>query len=396
MIVNASFKNFYSFGDEAEISFEVGRKPSASLYDINLTDGRRLNKVVAVLGANGSGKTQFIKPLAFLGWFVSQSFLKSGPDSGIPLSPHLFNKNAPTEFEIHFLMKGNEYKYRLHIQDSRVLHESLHVKSKSSGYYSYLFSRDWTGSVYDYKQKGFGFNAAQAKQIRGNTSLIAAAYNYDVSAAADFVHYFMFITSNVKVSGRHDIDTNAVVESAEFFYKNKEFQSSMIELMCQFDLGISDIQIKEASGQDELGNAKTYYLPYGIHKEGMQGFEMPFLEESSGTKSSFVLLRRLLPILKHGGTICLDEIDNDLHPHMLPLILDLFKQDETNPFESQIIFTCHTAEMINHLRKHQIYLVEKDKQVSDAWRLDDVQGLRADDNLYAKYMAGALSAVPNL
>lgn len=394
MIVNASFKNFYSFADEAEISFEVGKKPSASLYDINLTDDRRLNKVVAVLGANGSGKTQFIKPLAFLGWFVSQSFLSSGPDSGIPSSAHLFNQDSPTEFEIQFLMKGQEYKYRLHIHDDRVIHESMHVKSSRS--YSYLFSRDWLEGGYDYKQKGFGFNASQAKQIRGNTSLIAAAYNYDVPAAADFVHYFSFITSNVKVSGRHDIDTNAVVESAEFFYKNKEFQSSMIELMCQFDLGISDIQIKEASGQDELGNAKTYYLPYGIHKEGLQAFEMPFIEESSGTKSSFVLLRRLLPILKHGGTICLDEIDNDLHPHMLPLILDLFKQDETNPFESQIIFTCHTAEMINHLRKHQIYLVEKDKQVSDAWRLDDVQGLRADDNLYAKYMAGALSAVPSL
>lgn len=394
MIVRASFKNFHSFADEAEISFEIGKKPSESLYDINLDGGRRLNKVVAVLGANGSGKTQFIKPLAFLGWFVSQSFLSTGPDSAIPLTAHLFNQDSPTEFEIQFLMKGEEYKYRLHIHNDRVLHESMHVKSSRS--YSYLFSRDWSHDGYSYKQKGFGFSAAQAKQIRGNTSLIAAAYNYDVPAAADFVHYFSFITSNVKVSGRHDIDINAVVESAEFFFKNKEFLETMIGLMCQFDLGLSDIKIKETNGQDELGNAKTFYLPYGIHREGDMGFEIPFLEESSGTKSSFVLLRRLLPILSQGGTICIDEIDNDLHPHMLPVILDLFKQAETNPFDAQIIFTCHTAEMINHLRKHQIYLVEKEKQVSDAWRLDDVQGLRADDNLYAKYMAGALSAVPNL
>jgi hypothetical protein len=40
--------------------------------------------------------------------------------------------------------------------------------------------------------------------------------------------------------------------------------------------------------------------------------------------------------------------------------------------------------------------VEKQDQVSEAWRLDQVAGIRADDNLYAKYMAGALEAIPNV
>jgi hypothetical protein len=42
-------------------------------------------------------------------------------------------------------------------------------------------------------------------------------------------------------------------------------------------------------------------------------------------------------------------------------------------------------------------LVEKDKNCqSEAWRLDEVKGVRSDDNLYAKYMAGAYGAVPEL
>jgi hypothetical protein len=48
------------------------------------------------------------------------------------------------------------------------------------------------------------------------------------------------------------------------------------------------------------------------------------------------------------------------------------------------------------LQKHQIYLCEKQQQISEAWRLDEVVGVRADDNLYAKYMAGAFGAVPEL
>jgi hypothetical protein len=41
--------------------------------------------------------------------------------------------------------------------------------------------------------------------------------------------------------------------------------------------------------------------------------------------------------------------------------------------------------------------VEKDEHcASDLWRLDEMTGVRADDNLYAKYMAGAYGAVPYL
>jgi AAA15 family ATPase/GTPase len=123
---------------------------------------------------------------------------------------------------------------------------------------------------------------------------------------------------------------------------------------------------------------------------------LPFFEESSGTQSAFVLLRVILPVLENGGVAIIDEIDNDLHPHMLPHILELFKFEHTNPHQAQIIFTCHTPEVLNILKKHQSYLVEKIDQKSEAWRLDNVLGLRTDDNLYAKYMAGALSAVPNL
>ena len=62
MILKPRFKNFYSFADEAIIDFSVGKKPTPSGFDVALGE-YRLNKVVAVVGANGSGKTQFIKPV---------------------------------------------------------------------------------------------------------------------------------------------------------------------------------------------------------------------------------------------------------------------------------------------------------------------------------------------
>ena len=104
----------------------------------------------------------------------------------------------------------------------------------------------------------------------------------------------------------------------------------------------------------------------------------------------------ILPVLEHGGIAIIDEIDNDLHPHMLPKMLDLFKFQHTNPHNAQIIFSCHTPEILNLLKKHQVYLVEKNDLISETWRLDEVIGLRSDDNTYAKYNAGALGAIPNI
>jgi hypothetical protein len=49
------------------------------------------------------------------------------------------------------------------------------------------------------------------------------------------------------------------------------------------------------------------------------------------------------------------------------------------------------------LKKGQIMLVEKNERCrSEAWRLSDMEGVRADDNFYAKYMAGTYGAVPVL
>ncbi|MDP1672971.1 MAG: ATP-binding protein, partial [Burkholderiales bacterium] len=73
-----------------------------------------------------------------------------------------------------------------------------------------------------------------------------------------------------------------------------------------------------------------------------------------------------------------------------------FSNPETNPRHAQLLFTCHAIEVLNLVGKSQVMLVEKDQNCeSSACRMDAVQGIRSDDNFYAKYMAGAYGAVPN-
>jgi AAA15 family ATPase/GTPase len=133
----------------------------------------------------------------------------------------------------------------------------------------------------------------------------------------------------------------------------------------------------------------------GVHKSRGQEYKLPFVFESSGTQGAFVLLHRLLNALEFGGIAVIDEFENDLHPHMIEPILNLFAQPETNPHNAQLLFTCHAIEVLNLVEKCQVMLVEKDDDCeSAAIRMDKIEGIRSDDNYYAKYNAGTYGAVP--
>jgi predicted ATPase len=109
-----------------------------------------------------------------------------------------------------------------------------------------------------------------------------------------------------------------------------------------------------------------------------------------------VLLWRLLPVLQRGGLAFIDELEADLHPHMIEAVLRLFHDEETNPNSAQIVFTCQSPEVLKVLQRTQVTFVEKVDCISAAFRGDEIDGLTNAHNLYAKYMAGALGAVPQI
>lgn len=396
MIKNISFSNFYSFYEETFVSFEVTQKPSKSLYDINI-ENNRLNKVISVIGANGSGKTGLIRPFAFIGWFISNSYIELKPDDLIPYHPHSFYKEENTTFSINFILGGIEYKYNLTLNKSQVLHESLYEKTSKLFSYVFIRERNSINEEFDYKQKNFDFQVKIANKMKDNASIISAAFMNDSEDAKKFIDFFgKSFLFNVTLNGRENYSEQGLLDSAKYFKNNSKSLEQMIKIICELDLGLNSVELDEVEIKTADGQLEKVYLPIGIHGEDDKQFKLPFFEESSGTKSLFVLLRRLLPVLQSGGLAIIDEIDNDLHPHMLPVILELFKFEHTNPKNAQVIFTCHTPEILNLLKKHQVYLVEKNNLHSEAWRLDEMSGLRVDDNLYAKYYAGALGATPNI
>ena len=393
MLHRYSVKNFQSFRETVEVSLLLNKKTPESDLLAYSEAGEKISKVIAVIGANASGKTALIKPIPFLAWFVHASF-KSGPDEKLPFAPHFSDSELPTEFEIEFDADGEMWKYELIANRDMVLHEALYVKRER---YNYVFIRDWDSNTkkYQVRQKDFGMAPKEAIKVRQNASLIATAAQYDVPLAKRMANPHVF--SNVHSFGRWHMDMSQMQNAAAYFNANEVQMNHMNHLIASWDLGLSSVRIRRETTIGEDGKTKEVLRTFGVHQVQNKEIELNLYEESSGTQGAFVLLAIILPVLESGGVAVIDEFENDLHPHMLEPIIDLFVNRETNPRNAQLIFTCHALEILNLLHKSHVFLVEKDNMCeSDAWRLDSMAGVRVDDNLYAKYMSGAYGAVPQL
>lgn len=391
MLHNYAFSNFQSFRERVEVDLIISRKVAMTEWMNEVPTGERVSRLMAVVGPNGSGKTALLKPMAFLSWFIGQSF-QSAPDEGIPVTPHFANSGEPIEFECLLDFDGKVWRYMLRCTPERVLHEALYQKRERFGY---MFVRDWDAvtNTYTIKQRDFGLAPQEARKVRANVSLISWAAQYNVPLAKRMAA--PLVVTNVNFMGRVPMADQAVLVAAQHFSANANQYDRMRQLLSAWDLGLSGVDLQEMIINNPQEPSQKTWIPFGKHKSHGKEFNLPFTFESTGTQGAFVLLSRLLQTLEIGGLAVIDEFENDLHPHMLEPILDLFANPSTNPHNAQLLFTCHAIEVLNLVHKSQVILVQKNEDCeSTASRMDAVEGIRNDDNYYAKYMAGAYGAVP--
>jgi len=392
MLHSYKFSNFQSFREQVEVNLTINKKVTMTEWMDETPMGDRVSKLMAVIGPNGSGKTALLKPIVFMNWFISNSF-HTAPDDDIPIAPHATSKEEPIEMECIVDFDGKLWRYELSCTPKRVLHEALYQKQDRR--FSYVFVRDWDAksNAYTVKQQDFGLAPQEARKVRPNVSFIAWAAQFGVPMAARMIAPYVF--TNVNVLGRMSMSNGDVQIAAHHFSIYKEQYKRMEKLLSAWDLGLSGIELQEVTVNSTDGVEQKVWVPFGKHSCKGDDFRLSFALESSGTQSAFVLLARLLPTLDEGGLAVIDEFENDLHPHMLEPILDLFANPATNPHHAQLVFSCHAIEVLNLVHKSQVMLVEKGVECeSTAIRMDEVKGIRNDDNYYAKYMAGSYGAAP--
>ena len=396
LVLEYSFSNFQSFLAETKVRFEMPLTSHPSEWTIDDGEGARVSKLMAVIGHNASGKTALLKALSFVVWFMTESFTQLPVGANIPVAAHFTSDGEPSTFRLLFEHEGRIWRYELDCSSERVTHESLQIKRERFGY---VFVRDYDpkSDSYEVKRKNIDFSLGDIQRVRSNASVLSTAAQFENNFASSIVDVFrtQFVT-NVNLAGLipHFMLLQGALQS---FDSNPADRVLMNDLLSGWDFGLESIEVREAAFSSEEGLQQRAALLEGHHRIGGRDYPLPFIFESSGTHSAYVMLARILPVLRTGGIAVIDEFESNLHPSMLEAILDLFGSPASNPRRAQLIFATHSSNVLNLLQKSQILLVEKNEHSeSGSFRLDEVEGVRTDENFSAKYLAGAYGAVPRL
>ena len=100
--------------------------------------------------------------------------------------------------------------------------------------------------------------------------------------------------------------------------------------------------------------------------------------------------------LDTGSLMIIDEIENRIHPFIIEKLISLFADKTINKNNAQIIFSTHQPYLLSELTKTQIFFTEKEDLETEIYRLDEVDGVRNDDNFYMKYLNGVYGGVPEV
>ncbi|ALO35393.1 hypothetical protein CMT41_12190 [Colwellia sp. MT41] len=382
MIKKFGVKNFFSFEEGMEVSFELDKKVPE-----DIRQGLDTTTVLGIKGANGSGKTNIIKAIDFLTSFCTTS-AKSKEAEGINIRSFFDNEDA-IEFYIDFNVEEQHFFYELEITEKSILREVLYRTNSRKVKVFERVGNEIVDCIDDVVE-------LKAIKLKSNASLLSLYDTYKFTSKMEDVHnaytFFLQMITNVNSFGYYDVGYD-YRDASEKFNSDPELFKFVKNIIASADNGIKDIEITNMIDSD----GKKYFYPVFIHEHKKMDLRLTYHDQSSGTKALFKKMSLYWLVLKTGGFLAFDEFDIHIHSMILPLIIEMFTNKDINKKNAQFIFTAHNTEIIDTLGKYRTILVNKEDNASYCYRLDEITGtmIRNGRPITPLYLAKKLGGIPS-
>lgn len=402
MIYRLEIENFYSVRERQVIDLTVGKKvPDEPMHLMPIHEGAedRAPNVVAIYGANASGKSNVLRAIAFLSWFVQFSF-RHPATSELPYAK--FNTramiDASTRLSVTFagleepLKPGSSitcpYVYVLELSargknGDRVLNESLHYRPSGTSRFIRVFERDASGTVKSAQWVGLGRELGVLENIlRPNASVISTLGQLNNALALVLMRSANLIDTNILMTKFELTD----LEISTHYAENAVLLSALNRDIGRIDLGVDRVEILARNGAPVASfNHTGLDLP----------IELQF--ESHGTQQFVRVYPTIYRALAQGGIAVVDELDVAIHPTVLPELLRWFSDPERNPHGAQLWMSCHAVSLLDNLLKEEVLICDKSVDgATHIYGLSDIRGIRREENFLQNYLGGVYGGIPSI
>lgn len=415
MLFNFSIENYLSFKRKQRLDLRAGtikEYRDENTFQAVHNQNDRLLKSIGILGANGSGKSNVLKSLAFMKSLVLDSSKESNANTAIPVQPFLLstesNKKACT-FEVSFSIEQGKFRYGFSVDSTKIYSEWLFqtIRSKEEKIFiraeqEYSFGKDFKSRI---KEKLVLFT--EFTRPNALFASVLAQFNDELFKSISTWFNGIFIV--------RDVSYHFLVDYTARLMKNEYYRHLINSIIRASDLGIETVQevqnelkpvgvtfrdlINELSREGEY----TVFTGHNVFDDAYNlkdrtQFNL-IRNESLGTQKFFAVLGPILKALKEGKILVVDEIDARLHSLLVERIISLFNSNKYNPNGAQLIFTSHNVNLIKKgMRRDQMVFTDKDEYgactLNSLYEKDPK--VRNDASFDKDYLMGKYGSIPKI
>jgi AAA15 family ATPase/GTPase len=402
MLVAFTVGNFRSFKEPVMLSMLPIRRlegderlNGSHLIKTGNSEHPSLLKTAAIYGANASGKSNLLMGLAKMCEFVLDN-LKELRRGRKPVNdPFAFSKDSvksPTLYEVQFLIGDHLYRYGFEIGKHIIEEEWLYCDEAE------LFYRSGMKIVV---RTAFEEGMGKETQTREDALFLSVCGSYNGAISKEIISLFQ----KVRVSG---LSRNLFSLSPDYlarYLRDDKISEKLLGLIRLADPGISHFRQKtEKITSKELNLFAGGYLD--VEKERIS-FEAVYgsdlnntlrMEDlSAGTIKMIHTAGDVLRAINNDRIVVIDEIDIQLHPLLIEMILKSFHSQPTS--KAQLIFTTHNTYPLRTrlLRRDQFWFVNKMPDFSSYLINFAEFKIHPDTPSYDEdYMNGRFGGIPTL
>lgn len=408
MLIQIRIENHRSLRDEQILSFVAAddAREDAPAFQVAGLD-EALLPAVALYGANASGKSNVLGALGFMRRAVVLSHRGWEPDGGTPNEPFALSDKVdqPSTYEVDIIVEAARYRYGFLLSTDRVEEEWLFACS-SSGLRP-LFERK--GDHFAFDPSLPGENETIRALTRPNSLFLSAAAQNNHPWLEKIFAWFRRVTvertQGQSRYGRRPFWAEFWGEESERPHQNR---NALVTFLRAADTGIVDFKVERSEKQvpGPRGTPVAAARPtVSFRHRGADNEErswLPLEAESSGTNRMLEIATLLVPVLEHGGLLCIDELEASLHPMLALEVVRTFYDPIRNPKQAQLLFTTHDTNLLGNtpseplLRRDQVWFTEKDEEgATHLYPLTDFH-VRGAENVERGYLQGRYGAIPFL
>lgn len=430
MLLRISIQNMLSFYEKT--TFDMFPNPKRELFPnhINVEGKIPLLKHTLIYGANGSGKSNFVKALKFLKSFTTDVNFLSAIDINDFFFQLVRSNKDPMKMEIEFFTKGNYYIYEVEIRRSSkdTIRERLYLSGLGENEDTLIFERvGFTVNPTDY-------SVLSTDLLKKNNESSVICLNNKLPVVDDkqghirtvykwFLMKFDVVTINSKIpfliaemskdknlfdyannllSSLHITDSLILEETTLEKWMSDRKSASKIQQMLDANQikDHTNLSLFSSGNVNKLNitmkEGKQIVQEFLFEQLGIDGYKkkMNIASQSDGTVRLLTLIPALYKASK-GNVVVIDEVENSMHPNLIYNLLKYFFNSES---KGQLICTTHLTlfqDQQDLIRPDELWKVEKVNGNSKMVSFNDYK-IHNTMNIEKGYLEGRYGGVPQI